>query len=34
MRYAVEKMEERGFEPTSVKKIGGKIIFEMDQKMN
>ena len=24
---AVDKMVERGFEPTSVKKIGGKIIF-------
>ena len=28
---AVEKMVERGFEPTSVKKIGGKIKFEVDK---
>ena len=26
---AVEKMVERGFEPTSVKKIGGKVTFEV-----
>jgi len=28
---AVEKMVERGYEPTSVKKIGGKIKFEVDK---
>jgi hypothetical protein len=28
---AVEKMVERGFEPTSVKKIGGEIKFEVDK---
>ena len=28
---AVEKMIERGFEPTSVKKIGGEIKFEVDK---
>ena len=28
---AVDKMVERGFEPTSVKKIGGKIEFEVDK---
>ena len=28
---AVDKMVERGYEPTSVKKIGGKIEFEVDK---
>ena len=28
---AVDKMVERGFEPTSVKKIGGKIIFDVEK---
>ena len=28
---AVDKMVERGFEPTSVKKIGGEIKFEVDK---
>ena len=30
-KIAVDKMVERGFEPTSVKKIGGKIEFEVDK---
>ena len=29
--YAVEKMEERGFERKDVKRIGRDIIFEIDQ---